>query len=201
MKVILTFTESVLGTLSGNKEIAEQYIIAKHPDGMSKEEIDALVDVPEALQKASTFFSRDEHKHPILWDYQVKGFLKGACSALINTGRWEKEELKKYRLTQYLYKRTIDQQVFVFPRQIPLNLVGDLFFVERPLRAETMKGERIALARSEAAPIGTSIECDILWLNDNLKDWIVEWLNYGALVGIGQWRSGSRGRFSWEDVR
>ena len=201
MKVKLTFTDSVLGTLSGNKELAKEFIVTKHPEGASKDEMDALVDVPEALQKASTYFSRDKHNHPILWDYQVKGFLKGACSALINTGRWKKEDLKKYRLTQYLYKRTIDQQVFVYPRQIPLILAGDLFFVERPLRAETMKGERIALARSEAAPVGSDITCEIRWLNENLKDWVKEWLDYGAFIGIGQWRSSGMGRFSWEEVR
>lgn len=200
MKIKLTFIEPLLGTLSGNKQVAEEFIVAKHPDGMSKDEMDALVDVPEVLQKASTYFSRSDDK-PHLWDYQVKGFFKGSCAALINTGEWTKEQLKKFRLTQYLYKKTIDQLVFVNPRIIPLDLSGDLTFIERPLRAETMRGERIALARSEAAPAGTAIEIEVRWLNDNLEEWIKRCLNYGELVGLGQWRNGSYGRFTWEELQ
>jgi hypothetical protein len=200
MKVKLTFIEPLLGTLSGNKQVAEDFIVAKHPDGMSKDEMDALIDVPEALQKASTYFSRFDEK-PHLWDYQVKGFFKGGCAALISTGEWTKEALKKFRLTQYLYKKTIDQLVFVYPRIIPLDLAGDLTFIERPLRAETIKGERIALARSEAAPVGTAIEIEVRWLNDNLEEWIRRCLDYGELVGLGQWRNGSYGRFTWEELQ
>jgi len=215
MKVRLTFIEPLLGTLSGNKQVAEEFIVAKHPDGISKDEMDALVDVPEVLQKASTYFSRQidagtkakidnlktENGKPHLWDYQIKGFFKGSMGALINTGRWTKEVLKKVRLTPYLYKKTIDQLVFVNPRIIPLDLSGEISFIERPLRAETMRGERIALARSEAAPPGTAIEIEIRWLNDNLEDWIKECLDYGELVGLGQWRNGSYGRFTWEELR
>lgn len=201
MKVKLTFTEPLLGTLPGNKELAEDFVVAKHPKGMSKEEMDALADVPEVLQKSSTFFSRNTAKEPILWDYQIKGFFKSACAALIHTGKWTKEHLKKYRLTEYLYKKTIDELVFVYPRQIPITLTGKLSFIERPLRAQTMKGERIALARSESAPAQSSIIIEIQWDNENLKDWVIEWLNRGKRIGLGQWRNGSYGRFTWQEVQ
>jgi hypothetical protein len=27
-----------------------------------------------------------------------------------------------------------------------------------------------------------------------------EWLDYGRLRGIGQWRNSGRGRFTWEEI-
>jgi hypothetical protein len=198
--VRITFTEPLLGTIAGNKELAEDYIIGKHPEGFAADEQEALPDVDEEIEKASTFFARDKNGNPMMWDYQWKGYFKEACEALIHSELWTKEELKKYRLTPYLYKKTIDKQVFVCPRRIVLALAGKPFFVQRPLRGQTMKGERICLARSEAVPQETTLELEIEWLNDNLGDWIVRWLDYGIKGGTGQWRNGGFGRFTWEDI-
>lgn len=200
MKIKLTFTEPVLGTMSGNKELAEEFIIAKHPDGLSKDEIEALYEGQEILEKKTTFFPRVDDE-PIIWDYQVKGFFKGACEALIHTGEWTKEQLKKFRLTPYLFKKTINTQVFVFPRTNKIKLSGEITFLERPLRGETMKGERISLARSEVVPASSSIEIEIQWLNDNLDEWIRRWLDYGKYVGMLQWRTASFGRFKWKELQ
>lgn len=210
MKIKITFTEPLLGTLSGNKEIAEEFIISKHPDGHNEEESDA-VPQDEALEKSSTIFARDNGKL-LIWDYQVKGFLKSACEQMVNSGTITKEELKTYRLTPYLYKKTIDKQIFVKPRRIYLNVPKDAKidsayslsenkFIERPLRGETMKGERICLARSESVPAGTTIIIDIFTLAPNLKEFIPKWLDYGALMGFGQWRSSGMGRFKWEELK
>ena len=201
MKIEITFTEQVLGTVSGNKEIAEEFIASKNPAGVQQEEIDA---VPEdMLEKTSTIFARDKDGKPMLWDYQVKGFLKAACQAMIGMDTETKEELKKVRLTNYMYRRTIDQLVFVAPRRIPLELPNEdteLTFCERPLRGQTMRGERIALARSEGAPEGTKIRLEIITLNKKLTDYIKRWLSYGALSGIGQWRNSGKGRFLYKII-
>lgn len=193
MKVKAEFTEGVLGTKAGNKELATDYIASKHPDGVQVDEAEAI---DEALEKASTLFHRVDGK-PMIWDYQVKGFLKSACLAMIETDTMTKEELKKVRLTPYLYKRTIDKMVFVFPRKIVLEMPedGEITECERPLRAETMRGERIALARSEELPAGTKFEIEIKTLNKKLDEYIKRWLEYGELFGIGQWRSSGKGRF------
>jgi len=205
MKALITFTEPCLGTLSGDKKLAEDYILAKHPGGISKEEQEAQQNVEEVTEKASTIFARAANGLPMLWDYHIKGFFKEACEAMINTETMTKEELKKFRLTAYLYKKTIDKQVFVTPRQIHLVTPGDcdpanLPFTERPLRGQTMRGERIALARSETVPEGTKIQIETICMNKKLEDFIKRWLTYGALSGLGQWRNSGMGRFSWEEL-
>lgn len=205
MKVEITFTEPLLGTLAGNKEIAEEFIGGKHPKGTNPEELRAMEKLEEAIGKQSTGFARNGECNPILWDYQIKGFFKEACDTMINTGTLKTEELKKVRLTQYLHKRTIDKMIFVTPRQIPLTLPvinkdgepDELTFCERPLRGQTMKGERISLARSEQAPVGTKIYIEIITLNKNLEPFIERWLDYMALFGLGQWRTSGKGRATW----
>ena len=120
---------------------------------------------------------------------------------MIHTGTLTKEKLRKVRLTQYMYKKAIDKLIFVKPRKILLNMAGEMSFCERPLRGQTMRGERIALARSEQAPVGTSIECEIIVLNDKLWDYIKRWLDYGVLQGMGQWRNSGMGRFDWQELK
>lgn len=207
MKARLTFNEPLLGTLSGNKEIAEEFIISKHPDGHSEEESESIPQ-EEALEKGSTIFARDGDRL-LLWDYQFKGFFKEACEQMIHSGM-KKEDLRGPRLTQYLYKKTIDKQIFVMPRKVYLNLPeGELpVFVapgmnkdgtcQRPLRGETMRGERICLARSESVPPGTTVNIEIVCLNKKLEPYIEQWLTFGALFGMGQWRTSGMGRFSWK---
>lgn len=197
MKVKITFTEPVLGTLSGNKEIAEEFIISKRPDGQSEEESQCIPE--EELEKSSTIFAKTDGE-PHLWNYQIEGFLKEACAAMVHISTMTKEELKKVRLTEYLYKKTVDEMIFVSPRKIFLELPegAKLAFCERPLRAQTMRGERIALARSEMAPAGTVVNIEVSTLNPKLTDFIKKWLDYGTLKGIGQWRNSGMGRFGWE---
>jgi hypothetical protein len=202
MKARITFTTGILGTLPGDPEIAHEFVASKHPDGEAADEAAAHPGVDESLEKASTLFARNADGGPMLWDYQVKGFLKEACHAMIHMATMTKDELKKYRLTTYLYKRTIDQLIFVKPRQIPLELPagGKLTFCERPLRGETMKGERVALVRSEMAPEQTQATIEIICLNKKLEQFLALWLTYGALLGIGQWRNSGMGRFDFDEI-
>jgi hypothetical protein len=207
IKATLKFTEPLLGTLPGDPKVAEEYIISrrdqsKSPEGATgtaEEEAEALESDEEVLEKKSTVFAR-QGDEPILWDYQIKGFLKEACHVMIGTETMTKEELKKKKLSLYSYKRTIDGLIFVFPRKIPIQNFGDLplQYLERPLRGETMKGERVALARSEIVPAGASIDIEIKLLNTKLGDFVTQWLEYGALRGLGGWRNASYGRFETE---
>jgi len=200
MQIHIEFTTEVLGTIPGKRDIASEYIVAKHPLGTAADELEAVPDVAEELRDATTFFPRSEGR-PIMWDYMVRGHFKAACEALINAGQWSREALKKYRLTPYLYKKTIDQLVFVTPRAIvlqPPDGYEETKFVERPLRAQTMRGERIALARSESLPVGTTCDYTVECLNDSLDEWVARWLDYGVYSGYGQWRNGSFGRFTWQ---
>lgn len=191
MKVEITFTEPLLGTRSGDPKLAEEYILSKHPDGVQADEKKTL---EETMEKATTYFARDPKDGgcPMLWDYQIKGFFKDACSMMLRVA-------KVADLTAY--KKVIDGLIFVHPRRIHLQLSGCLSFLERPLRASTAKGERIALARSEVAPVGTKIVIEIMLLKPSLKKYVTKWLDYGALRGIGQWRNASYGRFTWKEVQ
>lgn len=204
LKVRLVCTEPLLGTLPGNEEIARDFVLAKHPEQPQQDEEEAAaetVSAAEVLEKTSTMFSRLDGK-PIMWDYQIKGFFKDACQAMIISGAIKQEVLKKVRLQSlWIYKKTIDLLVFVNPRRIELQIPGgvpkEMAFLERPLRGQTMRGERIALVRSEMLPAGTTLDITINTLDPNLMPYIKQWLDYGALRGLGQWRNGSYGRFSW----
>jgi hypothetical protein len=200
-KFKLTFTEESLGTCPGNKEIMTEFVATKNPNGVSQDELDASPDIEEDIRKAATFFARDPQGVPSFWDYQIKGWIKGGVLAMITGGVCTQESLKKVGLTKYLYKRTIDLCVFVGPRMIPIQTTEPVYFIERPLRAETQKGERMALARSEAVAAGSSIEFTLSVMRKDLWD-AIEWiLAFGEYQGISQWRNSGKGRFTWEEVK
>ena len=189
MEVRITFTEPLLGTLSGNKDIAEEFIMSKHPDGPQEDELHA--DLPEGdVEKSTTVFHRKDGQI-FLWDYQIKGFFKDACSMLRRI-----PDTRSSKLTAY--KKIIDGLIFPAPRMIPIEVVGELTFTERPLRAQTAKGERIALARSETVPVGSSITITVNCLHKKYDKLVKEWLDYGELRGLGQWRNSGMGRFSYK---
>ena len=192
MRVLLTFTEPLLGTRSGNPELTEEYIVNKRPDGPAADELETLP-VGEELTKTSTLFTRNKNDEPILWDYQIKGFFKDACSMLRRVKGTRSSKIRAYR-------KIIDGLIFVTPRQIPIVLAGEIEWLERPLRVTTAQGERVALARSEMIPIDSAIEIDISVLDKQLEKPVVEWLEYGRLRGLGQWRNASYGRFEFESL-
>lgn len=189
MRVKLEFFEPLLGTLPGDEKLAEEYILSKHPQGMQEDEQESIA---EEMKKFSSYFARDNKNKPILWDYQIKGFFKDACSMMRRVT--QVDELKAH-------KKIIDGLIFVTPRQIELKLSGKLCFTERPLRISTPKGERTALARSETAPAGTNIQIEVILLKPDLKKYVINWLDYGTLRGLGQWRNSGMGRFKWVEMK
>ncbi len=195
MKVKLVFLEELLGTSNADPDIHAKFIASKGPDAATlEEEIEAL-GVDEVTEKGITIFPRDEDGDPMLWDYQVKGFFKDACSMLRRINDTKSKKLKAY-------KKIIDGLIFVEPRKIKIDLNGGVMGnCQRPLRASTAQGERIALAHSEAVPVGSFIEFEITLLDEAHEKAVVEWLDYGRLRGLGQWRNSGKGRFKWEEVR
>lgn len=194
IKARLTFTEEILGTASNNPEIHSEYIASKAEDAMKIEEEVAAIGVEEVIEKSMTVFSRNADGNPILWDYQVKGFFKDAAGVLKRVPGTKASTIKAF-------KKEIDGLLFVFPRMIPLNMPTNLSTCERPLRAATAQGERIALANSETAPAGTSIDIEIHCMTKDMYELTKECLDYGTLRGIGQWRNSGKGRFTWEEIK
>lgn len=192
IKVRLTFTEEVLGTASSNPEIHDEFIASKAPDAMSREEEVAALGVEEVVEKSMTIFPKQDGK-PFLYDYQIKGFFKDACGMLRKVKGSESSKVKAY-------KKEIDGLIFVEPRIIPLVFEGEIGSCQRPLRASTAQGERIALANSETVPAGTTIEFTVKCFLDSDAALVREWLDYGALRGIGQWRNSGKGKFTWEEI-
>lgn len=193
MRVRLTTTEEMLGSASSNPLIHQEFIASKAPDAASMEEEVAAIGVEAAMEKAMTVFPRDERGRPIIWDYQIKGMFKDSCGMLKRVPGSLSNKLKAY-------KKEIDGLIFIRERKIPIQFEGEITTCQRPLRAETMQGPRVALASSEAIPEGAVVEFTVVTLLPQLMDVVREWLDYGALRGLGQWRNSGKGKFVWEEL-
>lgn len=193
MHVRLTFDEPLLGTSPANSEIYREFIGSKAPDAASVEDEVASLGADAVAEKGMTVFPRLEDGTPFLWDYQIKGFFKDACGVLRKVPGKRSSKIKAY-------KKEIDGLIFPQPRKIPLALSGPIRECQRPLRAQTAQGERVSLAMSEEVPEGSAVEFDVVCLDDGQADNVREWLDYGALRGIGQWRNSGKGRFTWEEL-
>lgn len=195
--VKVTFTEGILGTSPNDQDIYRNFIISKAreagadlDDITEGEELEALP-ASEQIEKGMTVFPRTEDGIPFLYDYQIKGFFKDACSMLKKIPNTESGKIRAF-------KKEIDGLIFPNPRQILLN--GELTICQRPLRASTPQGERVALSISEEIKAGATCEFEVTTLQDSHIPLIREWLDYGKLRGIGQWRNSGKGRFTWEEL-
>ena len=193
MRVRVTLTEEMLGTASNNPNIHSEFIASKAPDAQSRAEEIASIGAEAEMEKAMTVFPRNEKGEPIVWDYQLKGFMKDACGMLRKIKDKESSKLKAY-------KKEIDGMIFVEERQIPIVLAGDIGDCQRPLRAQTMQGERVTLANSETIPAGSTLEFTVVCFDDKDMKLVCEWLDYGVWRGLGQWRNSGKGKFTWEKL-
>jgi len=192
MKVELTLTEGLLGTKAGNPELLRDYIASKHPEAVQADELESMPNIEKELENGTTLFNRTDDGNPFVFDYQIKGFFKDAQGCL--------NRVPETKMAAF--KKVIDGLVFVKERQIPLQLpeYGEIGLCERPLRAQTAQGERVSIARSEEVPPGTKLQFTILVLDKKLMKNVEQWLDYGALRGLGQWRNSGKGRFEWKKV-
>lgn len=196
MKVRVTLLEEMLGTLPGDPEIYRNYIASKAPDASTIEDEIEAIGVEEYSEKGMTVFARFEDGSPFVYDYLIKGFFKNACNALREADGTESKKLKAY-------KKKIDNLVFVEERKIKINFEGsapEINICERPLRASTAQGERVALACSESVQAGCTLEFTITVLTKEMMKYIIEWLDYGKFNGLGCWHNSGKGKFTWQDI-
>lgn len=197
----LKFIEPVLGTASSDPKIHERFIASKAPDAPSLKEEVAAVGADTIEQRGTTVFAKTMDGTPFLWNYMIKGFCKDACSALRELDGSASSKLP-------MYKSKIDKLVFPAPRNIRLNMPegSEIRILERPLRADTMQGPRVALAASEMVDAGTTCSFDVKMLTDKIKGTkakpgvslakcLIEWFSYGQLRGLCQWRNAGYGAF------
>lgn len=147
IKVKLTFTEPVLGTCSGDPDIYTTFIASKSPDANTLEDEVAAIGVDGVVEKGKTIFPKLDDGTPFFYDYQIKGFFKDTCGGLRRVKGTVSSGIKAF-------KKEIDKLVFVEPRNIPILFDGEIGECCRPLRAQTMQGERVSLALSEQIPAG-----------------------------------------------
>jgi hypothetical protein len=193
LKVRLTFTEGILGSCPNTEDIYSEFIASKAPmKAVEESEVESF-DVVEEVERGTTVFIRDDDGDIALYDYTFKGFFKDTCGALKRVTTTKSSKIKAY-------KKIIDGLIFVEPRKIKLNLPeGEAISIcQRPLRASTAQGERIALASSEEAPAGTTCEFEITLIDESLEPLILEWLDMGKYRGHGQWRNSGKGKFTYE---
>lgn len=203
MKVRITFTEPVLGTRPADPELHTRFVASKAPDAKTMAEEVADLGAQEVDERTKTIFMKMEDGTPFLYSYTLKGFFKETARTMKKVpGSMTNKE------TQYI--KTIDNFIKVVgpmkdkPRIMPLYMPIDLDLTatdnQRPLRASTPQGERVALAHSEEAPAGTYFECTIVFLRESDKKLVREWLDYGSWKGMGQWRNSGLGTFTWEEL-
>ena len=203
INVKITFLEGPLGTAPNDEDVYRNFIGSKAPDADSLEDEVAALGADAVAEKGMTVFPRNAQGQPIFWDYQIKGFFKDACQMLGRVGgKDENGKKKKVNESSKMtaYKKIIDGLIFVTPRQIPIEMNGDMMVCQRPLRAQTMQGERVTLAMSEECPAFSTIYFTVVCLNSEHAAAVREWMNYGFLRGLGQWRNSGRGKFVWEEL-
>ena len=193
INVRITFTEPLLGTAPADEYIYETYVRKNAPDAATLEEEISTLGADAVIEKGMTVFHRSADGAPILYDYQIKGFFKDTCGALARVKTTESAKLRAY-------KKIIDGLIFPYPRQIKLVANDEIKMRQRPLRANTPVGEKTALAICEELPAGTTCEFAITLLDPAHERVVREWLDYGALRGMGQWRNSGAGRFTWVEV-
>jgi hypothetical protein len=214
MRVRIRLIEDLLGTVPLNPDVYEAHIISKIrkelakpsiPDNVRKEleqrlEIGGAEEketVPESEEKGHTGFHRDD-QGLFLYDYLLRGFLKAAAGALKD----KENRGKKNKVIPWAHKQLIDELVFVSPRRIHLGKTEPDGLLERPLRAETAQGPRVALARSDYVSAGTEFDLTINVVDGVKvpKKLLNLLMRYGKEKGLGQFRNGSYGRFIFKMV-
>jgi len=198
LKVI--FTTPVLGSQPTGR-VASEFLAkrAGFENGLPEDEEQSL---PEALEKGTTVFHRSPEGAPIFFNYQIKGFLKNAGLVLNGMVKNQSGAVVK------ALRSKVNNKVFVIERCVELHPPGnngakwqheDITYNERPLRAATAQGERVALARSEQLPEGTWFTCKLAVYPGDIDQLILEeLLDYGFDMGLGQWRNGGWGQFRYE---
>ena len=212
MRVRVTFTEETLGTQPNDEEIYTKFIASKAPDATTVEEEVAAIGKEEYEEKQMTVFPRNDKGEPFVYDYQWKGFFKEAGRMMNRVSGSETKKLKAF-------VQIINGNIYIsadvpadvkgviarrkLSRQTIITLPEDnkeMGKCQRALRAQTAQGERQSLACSETVPAGSTCEFTIGLMDKSVEKAVREWLNYGEVHGMLQWRNSGKGSFVWDEL-
>ena len=199
LQVTIELIEEMLGTANSDPKIHEDFIASKAPDAMSREEEVEALGTDAVVEKSKTVFPKVDGK-PFVYDYQIRGFFKAAAGFL---QRCKGEKFAAHTNKIKAYKKVIDGCIFVEPRKILIEMPegAQIGNCQRPLRAQTAQGERVALANSESVPAGSRLTFVVEIESDQYVDAVLEWLAYGSRNGLGQWRNSGKGRYKVLDIK
>lgn len=201
-KYLFTGVEPILGSNPADPKVREAYIESKKPVIQTENESELT---PEAVSEnygLTVFLRHPETSTPMVFDYTVRGFLKEALLTL------------SPQLGLVAAKSKVDKYLFASPRHIhlcgpdgePIKAPDGVY--ERPLRAMTMQGPRVTLTGSEIIN-NWQITVSLTLLDSNGskgKGATIGWdavenaLDYGRFQGLGQFRNGGFGRFTWQRI-
>jgi hypothetical protein len=207
----ITGRHSLLGSVVTDPKVFTNYLASKCTNDEDRAAAMAsLTQLPEgddeAPIKPTGFYRHAEHGWPILKDYQIKGFLKAAASALADqTGLCQATS----KVDKFVRVTAVDGgRDLVITRPITGEVVTEPDgYNERPLRATTMKGPRTSLAVSEEIT-DWSVEFVVQVIDNKgtakskplTMDVIQECLEYGIINGLLQWRNAGYGAFTYEAI-
>ncbi len=201
IKVTCELIEPMLGTVPKNPKIFTDFVTEKMGEFQGKplktmEELDEEIEsCPDETEKAATGFHKDVFGL-LIYNYMILGNIKSNLWILMCNG-----------LGKVLsYKKSCDLFVKVGPRKIRFYrdaeeepLMQPDGAIERSLRAQTAKGERVTLAKSDYVKEKTRFKFKVKLLrNDRGLDMemLVNALKMGKENGLGQWRgSGNYGQY------
>jgi hypothetical protein len=199
--------QPILGTIPKDRKVFENFVMDQAKTEMEKGRAAEDADrVPQEVESRGwTGFYEDDEGHPILMDYQFKGFLKNAGNILkgvVGTKTTKVKNPKEDEPTTKTEKGIsnlrshVENTVFVSPRYIQLaEKVDDV--LERPLRAMTMQGPRVSVMRSDMINPGHQYTLELRVLEGSVitEKVLADILSYGESTGLLQWRNGGYGRF------
>lgn len=189
--VTIELTEPMLGTVCKDPKVYKTFIESKKPEDIQEDE---SANVEKIEEKGWTGFMKDDDGI-FIYDYMVKGFLKNAGNVL-------KLHVKVKNL-----RSKIGDAVFIGPRKLRfIDKTEPDDILERPLRAMTKQGPRVAVVRSDVVNPGAQITFELKFLkHSQITDKLLKSVfEYGLVLGLGQWRGGGYGTFkviSYEVVK
>lgn len=153
------------------------------------------------MKGTTVFFWDKATDKPCVGDHMVYGFLKAAAEAIGRTmPKKNATMLQSISYTQSIINQHVrcEQQFIPFDKDVRKNSDGSVSYLQRSLRAMTMQGPRISLAKSEVVEAGANLEFTLKVMpNSPLTEEVLRQLfAYGEFVGLGQWRSAGNGVFS-----
>ena len=197
--------------ISNEKEASERAgiirVIEERNGGpLAPEQLEALKETVEDLDsRGVTVFFRNESGRPTIGSHMIKGYLKAAGESICGTKTKKAGTMLQSKaftdstINQHL---SIVEEFIEFDKDIDREVDGAPKYCVRPLRAETMQGPRVSIAKSEVVKAGATLKFTVVVMEGSpLTEEILSDLfsvgEYGE--GLGQWRgSGGKGKFTYD---